>query len=151
MWKFRIKKLNKISSVTNLFCIDQVNLHNFQSYLYFKTMSFNCRKRIYTSVLSVAYNSSIIFSSLIHAFIDSSKIYWFFLHQDVKIVFFMYFYNFAESWCFCVINMSLILEKFVQHFSYFKGTVRELSSDPPWKDDYDRFTTVPLKTLSDQV
>ena len=33
----------------------------------------------------------------------------------------------------------------------FKGTVRVFSSDPPYKDDYARFTTVPLKALSDQV
>ena len=31
-----------------------------------------------------------------------------------------------------------------------KGTVSVISSDPPCKDNNVRFTTVPLKTLSDQ-
>ena len=33
----------------------------------------------------------------------------------------------------------------------FKGTVSVISSDSPYKDDNARFTTVPLKALSDQV
>ena len=32
-----------------------------------------------------------------------------------------------------------------------KGTVSVISSDPPCKDDNARFSTVPLKALSDQV
>ena len=42
--------------------------------------------------------------------------------------------------------------KFVcqKHFLFVKGTVNVISSDPPWKDDNPRFTTVPLKPLSDQ-
>ena len=36
-------------------------------------------------------------------------------------------------------------------FSFFKGTVSVISSDPLCKYDNARFTTVPLKALSDQV
>ena len=34
---------------------------------------------------------------------------------------------------------------------FIKGTASLNSSDPPCKDDNARFTTVPLKALSDQV
>ena len=34
---------------------------------------------------------------------------------------------------------------------FIKGTASLISSDPPCKDDNARFTTVPLKALSDQV
>ena len=37
------------------------------------------------------------------------------------------------------------------YYSYFKGTVSIISSDPPCKDDNVRFTTVPLKPLEDIV
>jgi len=41
------------------------------------------------------------------------------------------------------------------HFGFgnlmLRGTVSVISSDPPCKDSNSRFTTVPLKALSDQV
>ena len=36
-------------------------------------------------------------------------------------------------------------------FHKIKGTVSVISSDPPCKDGNARFTTVPLKALSDQI
>ena len=48
--------------------------------------------------------------------------------------------------------------KFLEYFQpytnltiCFKGAVSIISCDPPWNDDNACFTTVPLKTLSDQV
>ena len=43
------------------------------------------------------------------------------------------------------------LRLYVQSNSPFKGTVSLIPSDPLCKDGNARFTTVPLKALSDQV
>ena len=39
----------------------------------------------------------------------------------------------------------------VKYLHTFKNPVRMISTDSPCKDGIDRFTTVPLKALSDQV
>ena len=39
----------------------------------------------------------------------------------------------------------------IKNYKFIKGTVSVISSDPPCKDDNVRFTTEPLKALSDQV
>ena len=49
-----------------------------------------------------------------------------------------------------IAKKTLILLLFNNHYM-FKGIVSVISSDPPCKDDNARFTTVPLKAVSDQI
>ena len=49
-------------------------------------------------------------------------------------------------------NFPHFTQNYLQHVLYkIKGTVNVIASDPPFQDDNARFTTVPLKALSDQV
>ena len=52
--------------------------------------------------------------------------------------------------CICFSEHSFN-DKDKSYISYIKGTVRVMSSNPPYKDGNVRFTTVPLKAFFDQV
>ena len=46
-------------------------------------------------------------------------------------------------------NLSFLKQSDLDKSIFFKGTVSVILSDPPCKNDYTRYTTVPLKALSE--
>ena len=53
--------------------------------------------------------------------------------------------------CLSAINDEYLSAQSINQLSGMKGTVSEISSDSPCKENNIRFSTVPLKALSEQV
>ena len=50
-----------------------------------------------------------------------------------------------------IVYTQCVIKGMFKMFFNMKGTVRVISSNPPMKNDNARFTTVPLKSLSDKL